>query len=252
MKAQLLLCIIFCAIFGNAQIEEKSYDNKKNIIKTNLTSIPFRNYQFTYERSIAKWFSIGATYGMMPEGEVPLLEKFVTDEDLEDIQDISAIQLQGNTITIDTRFYLGKGYGKGFYLSPYYRHSSYEVDNLTVDYPIDYEGQTYDIPLDVSGEVTSNNIGFMMGVQWTMGKRQSWVMDFTLIGAHYGKAEGDLFGKAPRALTPEEQALILGDINDYDVPVVEYEVEVNEQGAKAVLDGPWGGLRAGLSLGFRF
>lgn len=253
MKTKILLVVGFITFLGMAQEAQDSIRPKKNIIKTNLTSIPFRNYQLTYERSLAKWFSISATYGMMPEGKIPFLDKFVTDEDLEDISDIEDIQLKSNSVTIETRFYLGKGYGKGFYFAPYYRYSTFELDNLTVNYPISIEEQPeYDIPLAISGKTTSNNLGLMIGAQKVFGKTQNWVFDTWILGAHYGMAKGDLAGIAPRPLTEEEQQIIQQDIIDEDIPLVEYEVNVNENGANITLDGPWAGVRAGFSIGYRF
>ncbi|MDO5656572.1 MAG: DUF3575 domain-containing protein [Flavobacteriaceae bacterium] len=248
-----LLLLLFSLLLSAQENPENSIRPKNNILKTNLTSIPFRNYQLTYERALGKRFSVVATYAMMPEGKIPLLTKFVDDEDLEDIQNPDDIQLKSNAITIETRLYMGKGYGRGFYLAPYYRYSSYEINNLTIDYPISLENQEeYNIPLEISGESSSNNVGLMIGVQTALGKKENWVIDAQILGAHYGTAKGNLHGIPPRDLSPEEQEIILQDIRELDIPLIEYDVTVNDKGANITLDGPWAGLRFAIALGYRF
>jgi len=39
---------------------------------------------------------------------------------------------------------------------------------------------------------------------------------------------------------------------DLGIPIVEYEITTTANGAKIKLDGPWAGLRSGLSFGYRF
>ncbi len=41
-------------------------------------------------------------------------------------------------------------------------------------------------------------------------------------------------------------------IKDLDIPLTDKTVIVTANGANVKLDGPWGGIRAGLSLGIKF
>ena len=82
-----------------------------NIVKTNVTAYAFRNINLTYERAFNKWFSISAGFGTMPMGGVPFLNTIVKDADKE----FTDMQVSNTNFTIETRFYLGSGYGHGFY-----------------------------------------------------------------------------------------------------------------------------------------
>jgi len=41
-------------------------------------------------------------------------------------------------------------------------------------------------------------------------------------------------------------------LEDIDIPLTNTKVVVTANGASLELDGPWGGIRAGFSLGIRF
>lgn len=242
MKTQILLiCGLFCGSLSAQQ-------DLKNIVKTNVTAYAFRNINLSYERAIKKWLSVNVGFGTMPEGNVPFLDKFLTEDD-----EFSDIQVGLTNFTIEPRFYLGEGYGKGFYFAPYYRHSSFKASNFIYTYEYeDNGGNFHEIPLNVTGKATGNSVGLMIGTQFFLGKKDNWVLDLWIVGAHYGGGKGDFDGKSNRALSADEQAAIKKDIEELDLPVVEYTVETNSNGAKIKLDGPWAGLRSGLSFGYRF
>ena len=75
MKTKKLIPVLLLLFFMSAY--SQSPVDKKNIVKTNLTAYIFRNYNLTYERSLTSWLSIAVSYGKIPEGEVPLLNKFL-------------------------------------------------------------------------------------------------------------------------------------------------------------------------------
>ncbi len=242
MKKLLLLLPFAVMSFAHAQ-------EKKNIVKTNVTAYAFRNINLSYERSINQWFSINAGFGSMPQGDIPFLKSFLGDSDKE----FSNIQAGLTNFTIEPRFYLGDGYGKGFYLAPYYRYTSFTADNFVYTYETNdpINGPT-DIPLNVSGKATANSVGLMLGVQFFLGKSKNWVLDWWIVGAHYGTGNGDFVGKSNRLLSPEEQHAIATDLEDINIPLIKYEVQTNANGVTIKLDGPWAGLRSGLSFGYRF
>ena len=222
---------------------------KMNIIKSNLTAYAFRNVNISYERAIKKWLSINVGFGTVPSGNVPFLKNFVTDGD----QQFSNINVGLTNFTIEPRFYLGEGYGKGFYFAPYYRYTSFKADNFIYNYEYqDNAGNYTEIPLDVSGKATANSVGLMMGVQFFLGKQDNWILDFWILGGHYGSGKGDFIGKSPFTLNADQQNQLQKDLIDLNIPVVKYEVSTNANGAQIKLDGPWAGLRSGLSFGYRF
>lgn len=245
MNRILLTISLVCSFIANGQ--QEGSQEKMNLVKMNLTSIAFRNYQFAYERLMTKRFSVQVSYGFIPGGQVPLVDEVIKDENIDNIK------LGGSNLTIEPRFYLGKGYGHGFYVSPYYRYSHFNIDNLTYRYtsedPVAVDKK---IPIAFSGKTNSNNVGLMIGAQWLLGRNDNWVLDVWFIGGHYGGASGTITGKSSRPLTPSEQAQLKQDIEDLDISLFDYKVTTNEKGAVIDLDSKWLGFRSGISFGYRF
>jgi hypothetical protein len=55
----------------------------------------------------------------------------------------------GYTITPEVRFYLGKGYGKGFYIAPFYRNLKYDITGVNFTYTNQIGGKD-DIDMEVN------------------------------------------------------------------------------------------------------
>lgn len=223
---------------------------KMNIVKTNVTAYAFRNFNLTYERSLNQWFSLAIGFGTMPEGKVPFINSFLNDEDEKQFQNL---EIRATNFTLEPRFYIGHGYGKGFYFAPYYRYSSVESNDFDFYYNFQpVNGVVYPIPLMGKGEAGGHSGGLMVGAQFFLNKAQSLVLDFWIAGAHYGTGKGDFALTSDIYLTPEMQAQLKKEIEDLDIPFVDYTVETNTEGARIKVDGPWAGFRSGLSIGYRF
>ena len=224
-------------------------EDKMNIIKTNITGYAFRNINLSYERSINRWFAINVGFGTVAEGKVPFMNAFLSEEDEKDFQNL---KIKATNFTIEPRFYIGQGYGKGFYFAPYYRYS--KVSTNTFDYTYDYSalGTTIPIPLKGLGDASGNSGGLMVGAQFFLNKQHSFILDFWIAGAHYGSGKGDFSLTSNIVLTPEMQAELKREIESLDIPFVDYTVETNSNGARIKVDGPWAGFRSGFSLGYRF
>jgi len=219
-------------------------DYKRNLVKMNLTGVIFRNYQFAYERTITKRFGVQVSYGFIPTGQVPLVDEYIKDDD------INNIKMGGNNFTLEPRIYLGRGYGHGFYLAPYYRYSHFNIDNLTYNYRSEDLGVSGEkIPIAFSGKTNSNNVGLMIGAQWLLGRNDNWVLDVWFVGGHYGGATGTITGRSGRPLSPTEQVQLKRDIEDLDISLFDYTVTTNAGGAVINLDSKWLGVRSGLSFG---
>ncbi|HJY13202.1 MAG TPA: hypothetical protein VJ304_10475, partial [Flavobacterium sp.] len=163
-------------------------EDKMNIIKTNITGYAFRNINLSYERSINRWFAINVGFGTVAEGKVPFMNAFLSEEDEKDFQNL---KIKATNFTIEPRFYIGQGYGKGFYFAPYYRYS--KVSTNTFDYTYDYSafGTTIPVPLKGLGDASGNSGGLMVGAQFFLNKQHSFILDFWIAGAHYGSGRGD-------------------------------------------------------------
>lgn len=247
---KLLLLVFSCILhFGNAQEMNSEPSEKMNIIKTNVTAYALRNINLSYERSINRWFSVNVGFGTMTEGKVPFIEAFLDDDDEKKFQNL---KVKASNFTLEPRFYIGKGFGKGFYIAPYYRYS--KVVSNEFDYQLDYTfgGNTFEIPLKGFGNTHGNSGGLMIGAQFFLNKKQNFILDFWIAGAHYGSGKGDFTLTSDYVLTPEMQAQLRQEIEDLDIRYIDYTVETNANGAKIKVDGPWAGLRSGLSLGYRF
>lgn len=243
MKTKILCLLLMSGITANAQ-------ESKNTFKTNLTGYFFRNFNLSYERSINKTFAINIGFGTVPKGDVPMMKKFI-GEDAD--QEIRNIQFGSTTFTIEPRIYFGKKYNAGFYLAPYYRYTNMKVDSFVYDFSYTTDDNVErEIPLDMSGKITANSFGLMIGAQWLIGKKQNWVIDWWIVGGHYGFSKGDIQGKSRNNLTPEDQRRINEDLNDLDIPIIDYKAVVNNNGATVKIDGPWAGLRSGIAFGYRF
>lgn len=94
MKIKLIIVSLFLCI-GNVDAQGFSSDDKKNIVKTNLTAYAFKNYNISYERAILKWLSINVSYGKMPKGSPPFQKLYLPEENAEDF---SNIQLSSSQI----------------------------------------------------------------------------------------------------------------------------------------------------------
>lgn len=246
-RASIAVALLFCFVSAKSQ----SIDNKKNIIKTNLTGYIFRNYNLTYERSLTRWFSIAVSYGKIPEGEIPFSKQFLEEDDEAEFG-LDEVQFSNTQFTIESRFYLGKGYGRGFYFAPYYRQTTIQINNLV--YNMSFENDDFATPVTLSGKMNGNGFGLMLGSQWTLGKKNNWIIDWWIVGGHYGNSDGNFEGVSNRVLTSEEQVQLQEALEDIDLSVANFETTVttNARGAKMILTGPWVGLRSGLSFGYRF
>ena len=234
--------IIFALLISATVGAQNSADDKMNIVKTNVTAYAFRNVNLTYERIINQKFSVAIGFGSMGKGSVPFSNSYIKDTEL------SNVEVSLTNFTIEPRIYLGRGYGHGFYLAPYYRYSSFNADNivLTGNYGMG------DVPLKISGKASGNSAGLMVGAQWFLGKSDNWVLDFWMAGGHYGKGNGDFRGTSNRTLSPAEQQELKKKIDGLDIPFVKYTSTTDANGANILVDGPWAGVRSGLSVGYRF
>jgi len=252
----LALTVFFSSFFISSYAQrarsEATDDIKKNFFKVNLTAIALKNYSFQYERAFTKTVSVAVSYRTMPNTTLPFkgaIEDAIAEEgDQETIDAIRDLRMENFAITPEVRFYLGKkGWGRGFYIAPFYRYAEFKASNISFEYG---DNPAIQNKIALSGKLTANTGGLAFGAQWALGKVV--VLDWCILGPHYGGGKGDFSGASGRPLTVTEQQELRRELEDLDIPFSDKTVSVNASGATMKLDGPWAGVRAAISLGIRF
>lgn len=236
---KLLLALIMLPFFGNAQ----KLIGGSNVFKTNLSALALGNINLTYERSIAKRLSFSLSYATKAKGSMPLastLENLIDNPDVK----VSDFQYGSSAITPELRLYLGTGKLKGFYLAPYMRFST--VD-LTV--PVSF-GST--APAKFDGKFTATSGGLLIGIQKHIAKKI--VLDFWILGGHYGSSKGTIIANHPTPLNPTEVGLLQNELNSSkEFGPFKFTGVASSTRSTITAEGAWAGLRgAGICLGIRF
>ena len=206
----------------NEQEQKKPETKKpaKNFLKVNLMNLAIRNYSFQYERALSKRFSFALGYRFMPSGSLPLMStvESLAGDDKSTKDALRSLNISNTAITPEIRFYVGrKGYGRGFYIAPYYRYAAFDMKGLKV------ELNNGDDNIVFSGKLTTQNVGLMLGAQWMLSKRIS--LDWWIIGAQIGTHSSDLTGKKEVALTDTEKDDINKFAKDISFPNLKLKTE---------------------------
>lgn len=248
--ASLFVALLCCTQFANAQSVSKDTVESKNLVKMNVAALALKTFSFQYERAIANKISVAVGFRTMPKSTLPFsskLEDIVDDDDTEGRRAIRDFKTSNFAITPEVRFYFGQGVFRGFYLAPFVSYAKYNVESpFVVDVP---QLNTTESIL-FKGDIKSITGGVMIGAQWKLSKLVYF--DWWIAGPHFGHSTGKLIGKKTlNTLEQQELRSQLSDVLD-DLPVVKPTYTVDGNGAVIDVKGPWGGLRGGLSVGFRF
>lgn len=218
---------------------------KKNIIKLNLFALGLKNFTVQYERAVSKKISVAATFRFMPKGGIPLKSTFIKMADDSDTErQINNLEVGNFAFMPEVRFYLGKkGALRGFYLGLFGNIASY-----TATVPIQYEDNAITKSIPMSGKLTGITGGLMIGKQFRMSNKI--YIDWWLFGPNYGTSKGTLSGQ--KTMDAAEQKELSDELASIDIPLTKFTYNVNGSGATMDFKGPWGGLRSGLCIGFRF
>lgn len=249
----LVLAAMLITTTVSAQTEKEASSQSEhpmNIVKANLTGLLLKNYGFQYERIINRKFSVALGFRTMPNGLLPM-QSTITDAigDNPDAQDqVKNFKLGNTAITPEVRFYLSrKGYGRGFYLAPFYRNVTFKGSGLKFTYQ---NSLLTNNSMSMSGKLTGNTVGLLIGSQFSLGKYIA--LDLWIIGPHYGSAKGDFSGTSSQPLTQTEQDNLRQELEDFDIPLTDKTITVTSGGANVKLSGPFAGVRSGITIGFKF
>lgn len=259
---QKIITILLLSLFTSTLIAQSIKDewhpshgsllDGKTIIKANLLGMTARNFGFYGERIISKRVSFVLGVNTMPEGNIPYIEHFTDEPEIRDIQ-ISSL-----AFTPEIRIYLSRsGYGKGFYIAPYYKYEKYDASSYNIEFS-DEDNNTQFI--NMNGNLNTHSFGAALGVQWLVGKQKNIIIDWTMLGAHYGSNKGYLKGKTTYDMTEETQNEIRKTIEDSFqsieignlVPIKTENIQIDKNNASVDIKSPWAFIRSSLSIGFRF
>ena len=265
MKRILFISIAITCLFISGFSQENETSQKlwhpsqgamldgKTLLKANLTGLTLGNYSFSAERIIGEHLSLVAGIGYVPMGKLPYASLFSEHVEVED-KYVDMLQVDNLTLSLEMRFYTGTGYGRGFYLSPYYRYGKSAFGNIQTDY-FNVNEESYDISLD--GNLTTHSGGILFGYQWLVGKRRNIAIDWSILGVHAGGMNANIFGKTAQTLTIDEQQDVeqaIEDILDENLgkyPAFKHTTNVTSNTSDINIKGPWAFFRAGLSVGIR-
>ena len=226
----------------------------RTILKVNLPGLALGFYGFSAERVIGKHFSLVGNVGYFPSGNIPYASK-LSELVKDDEGFLEMAQINSLTSSLEMRFYTGrKGYGRGFYISPYYKYGKSGFDNIKTQY-INDEDEEYDISLN--GNLKTHSGGILLGCQWLAGKRKNIVIDWSLLGVHVGYLDGNVLGDISPDINSQDQQDVKENIEDIldenlgKINLYKYTVNVSSNNADINIKGPWAFLRMSLSVGIR-
>jgi hypothetical protein len=248
MKSVKTLIILFFLAIQQISAQEIQNDANpkidKNIAKINLIGFSINGQ---YERILSKRVSVAISYRVLPSGKF-LFRGLIPTTDPRARESLNNLIVSNSAITPEVRFYLGKkGFGQGFYLAPFFRSAKFGGNGIGIDFTLD-NGQS--ATFNMEGDVKANTFGLLIGAQWKLGKNL-W-LDWQIIGPHYGSANGTVTGTSNLSLSPTERTNLENALRDISIPFINQNVSVSPNKAIVNLNGPWAGLRTGLSLGFDF
>ncbi len=243
-KISFLILAGFISTLAFAQ-EEQEATPAKNMIKINLPALVLKNISVQYERAVARKVTVAGTFRFMPKGTIPLKSTFIKlADDPEFERQVDDLKVGNVAFMPEVRYYLSKkGAFRGFYLGLFGNISSFSAE-----VPIEYDnaGTTEIIPM--SGKLNGLTGGLMIGTQFKLSKRLN--LDWWILGPNYGTSKGKLTGQ--KTMDATEQQALRDELAGLDIPLTEFTYDVNGNGATVNFNGPWGGVRAGICLGFKF
>lgn len=240
------ICLLACTntIFAQSPDTTNQAKPKRHFFKVNLAGLSLNGQ---YEWAFAKRFSIVAGYRALPQGKMPF-RKFIPTTDTDVRESLDKLTFSSSSFTPEIRLYTGKkGYGRGFYLAPFYRKAEYKAKGLGIEYAKD-NGVLG--TMNMTGSIKAETFGLMLGAQWVLGKH--FCLDWQILGPHIGRSTGGLYGQSTIPLSLTEQADMRQSLENIDIPFINEAVTVDATRSILEMTGPWAGIRAGVSLGFRF
>jgi len=224
----------------------------QNIVKLNVSSLVLKTFSLQYERVITPKLSACFGLRLTPKGGLPFpgtINSMIDNEDAETKQFIKDTRLGGWAITPEVRYYLGQGYGKGFYIGVFGR---YERFNLQSVYPYkDNNNVTTNIGFE--GHYASTGIGVIVGSQFVLSDRIT--LDWWILGPYYARPKVELTGSGFN-LSDDDRNQLQEDLNGIEIDFSSFKTTTVVTNTTAKVNIGGGGMPLvrgfGLCLGVRF
>jgi hypothetical protein len=223
----------------------------KNVVKFNMMSLALATGTLQYERALHKNFSVALAGTRVFERG---LNNFLTNGD----PFLESLKFDGWAITPEFRFYPGKTLENpaphGFYIALYGRMTNLRLRN-TFFYSVESTSNgvttNNEYEADASFVYRGTGVGLMFGSQWIVAKHFS--IDWWIIGGHYGTAtfRGDFKSPSIADYPNEFKTELLNQEGVAGVAPANVKVS-GDEGSFKVGGFGFGGIRAGLTLGFAF
>ncbi len=212
--------------------------DRRNLVKLNLPNLAFGNLTLNYERLLSARNSVALNLGYIrPQKPISLVSDFIEADEL------NLGEFSGLTATLEYRIYgKKKGAGRGFYYAPYLRYATHKLG-----YQSDIDGNfaNADIQLSAVG------LGAQIGAQWLIKDRV--VIDWGILGL---AAQWYTFKST---FTAVDEEINFDEIRaeletDFEDSLISNEVEFtsDENSLQAKMPFLFGGIRAYLSVGYKF
>ncbi len=254
-----ILTLVLITFTGIAETPDYIYDGAlidgKTTVKADLMGLGVRNYTFSTERIINRKLSINLGVRFMPSGGIPMfsvVENFVGSDIAPYLTDVT---VRSFAFTPELRIYLGEnGYGRGFYLAPYYNYFNLNIQDYKYEHEMQENGNPKIVIVNLNGNFKANSGGLMLGYQWLLGPNRNIVIDWGILGIHAGVNTAVLDGNTNYTLSEKEQASLREglDNNLDNVKYFKFTSKVGANDATVNEKGPWAFLRGSISIGFRF
>ncbi len=237
------------------------YKARKNAIKTNIMSYPFKNVNLTYQRRLSERWTLDLSLSGMSRSRTPFITSLyskilgskVTEEDLnqEVNNPVANLRSEGYTISLFARYYFpymrspSGNITSSFYVGPYtytgkYRHASH--------FRAEFLGTFFYV--DGSLDFTSVGAGFHIGNEWVINRR--WVIDFTIFGINYKSSKvSGTFSTSSTGINlydylEEKFDIDLSELKDLEfTPITDFKVEASKSKFKS-------GVLVSLRVGIMF
>lgn len=268
-KIQTLICIttlLAFTQFANAQEDTALYAETeiidsvqiekptRHFIKLNVPSLFVGTFSFQYEFFPVDFMSLSIGYKFTPKRGMVFEDKVIDIiEDSSEIDDLDSpgekffreFEFNGSAITPEVRFYLGKGFGKGFYLGPFVRFDNYDFESQYLFQSLDQQEQ-----IDFEGKYKGFGYGLNIGTQFTIGKH--FTID-TSLGPYFSNVKIDFNSVSDYTLSDIEVEELRDELSDFELPNGDTEIYLTNNSAKVKLTSDnFFNLRFNLGIGFRF